>query len=142
LENILYQELLDREKGAVWLGYDNDLKKHVTVKKLKSDVERGSRDRFKEGAQALARLDHPNIVKIYDTKFPDDGDYYIFMEFVSYDENSFKTLVNLLEDNGGTLPPDTVEIIFGQLCEAIAVFYKIKTGVIYGKPTCRSDWSR
>jgi serine/threonine-protein kinase len=69
--------------GTVYRGEDLKTGKPVAVKSLKSDAvqyDANSLERFRREAEALARLNHPNIVKVLDTI--EDGDqHYIVMEY-------------------------------------------------------------
>jgi len=53
--------------GAIWRSYDKERDESVAVKLLRTDVEQTSaRFRFGREVRALARLDHPGIVRIRD----------------------------------------------------------------------------
>ena len=108
--------------GTVWLGYDDDLERYVAIKVLKSEFkdDPSIREHFRKEAKATAKLEHPNIVKIYYTNFSDDVDY-IVMEFVSPNRETVKTLDDLLKENEGKLPPEITEQILVQLSEALAL---------------------
>jgi serine/threonine-protein kinase len=53
----------------VYRGYDNRLNRVVAIKILRADLARDPslQSRFRREAQAAARLNHPNIVSVYDT---------------------------------------------------------------------------
>ena len=66
--------------GRVWKAYDRTLKRHVALKKLRADGA-GSRERFLREARNQARVQNPNICKVFDlgeTK----GEPYIAMHYV------------------------------------------------------------
>lgn len=65
--------------GTVYAGYDAKLDRKVAVKVIRG--ERTWTKRVEREAQALAAVDHPNVVKIYDTG-DQNGDVYLAMEFV------------------------------------------------------------
>ncbi len=75
--------LASDEYGEIYKAYDTTLKREVALKRLFSEMENtgNSSKRFMEEAQALAALDHPNIVPIYDI-FTDNG-CWIVMRFLS-----------------------------------------------------------
>ena len=53
--------------GMVYLGYDEDLGRQAAIKVLRGDsgaVQR--REQMQREAKALARLNHPNVVQIYE----------------------------------------------------------------------------
>jgi serine/threonine-protein kinase len=64
------QELIGAGGMAdVYRGYDNRLHRVVAIKILRADLARDPslQSRFRREAQAAARLNHPNIVSVYDT---------------------------------------------------------------------------
>jgi serine/threonine-protein kinase len=72
--------------GVVYEAYDPAIKRVVALKTIRADQLSGERAdvivaRFRREAQAAGRLNHPNIVSIYDFG-EDDGAWYIAMEFV------------------------------------------------------------
>ncbi|RLC75795.1 MAG: Stk1 family PASTA domain-containing Ser/Thr kinase [Chloroflexi bacterium] len=78
--------------AIVYKGIDTLLDRHVAVKILREGFasDPAFLARFQREAQAAARLDHPNIVTIYDVG--QDGDrHYIVMEYV--DGQDLKSLI-------------------------------------------------
>jgi serine/threonine protein kinase len=69
--------------GALYLAHDPDLDREVAIKVMSDDIMRDeqARARFYREARAAARLQHRNIVTVYD--FAHDGDIpYFVMEFL------------------------------------------------------------
>ena len=103
----------------VFLGYDLKLNRKIAVKIL-SAINARDRNfvaRFKNEAQTLAKLNHPNIVQIYDWgEF--DSSYFICMEYV--EGNSLKEII----EKKGTLPPRTVADYAVQICNALLMAHK------------------
>jgi len=72
--------------GLVYDGQDPKLNRRVAIKtiltrKLSPDAARMATVRFEREVKAVARLNHPNVVQVYD--FATEGDLaYIVMEFV------------------------------------------------------------
>ncbi|MEO8608641.1 MAG: serine/threonine-protein kinase [Chloroflexota bacterium] len=62
----------------------------IALKVLPADLakEEDFRKRFVREAQTLASLQHPNIVKLYDSGVTDDGVHYLAMEFIDGHELS------------------------------------------------------
>lgn len=89
--------------GAVYRGYDTRMNREVAIKRIsKSSTdpelqEESTRQLIKE-AGALASLQHPHIVTIYDVGSDDDGPY-VVMELISG-----KTLDELIEKAPLTWP--------------------------------------
>lgn len=69
--------------GEIFLAEDMELGRKVAVKCISSDTIRtgDARSRFRREAQAAARLDHPNICKIYET-VEYGGKDFIIMQYV------------------------------------------------------------
>ncbi len=70
--------------GVVHAAFDPDLERKIAIKFVRDDVadaEGRARARLLREAQALARLDHPNVVSVYDVGAYEGG-IYIAMEFV------------------------------------------------------------
>jgi len=64
--------------GVVYKATDSELGRDVAIKMIKSGT---SSDRLKREAQALARLDHPNVVTVYDVG-EQDGRVFVAMELI------------------------------------------------------------
>ncbi len=74
--------------GVVFTAYDPQLDRKVALKLLRANLgvnAKEARARLKREAQAIAQLNHPNVVAVYDVGTTDDGDVYIAMEFVEGD---------------------------------------------------------
>jgi eukaryotic-like serine/threonine-protein kinase len=70
--------------GAVYRGEQISLKRAVAVKVLKPELSQNQTlvRRFSAEAQAVAMLDHPNTVKVYDSGQDTDGSLFIAMEYI------------------------------------------------------------
>ncbi len=74
--------------GVVFAAYDPQLDRKVALKLLRANLganAKEARTRLKREAQAIAQLNHPNVVGVYDVGTTNDGDVYIAMEFVEGD---------------------------------------------------------
>jgi len=74
--------------GVVFSAYDPQLDRKVALKLLRANLganAKEARTRLKREAQAIAQLNHPNVVGVYDVGPTNDGDVYIAMEFVEGD---------------------------------------------------------
>lgn len=69
--------------GAVFVGFQKSLKRQVAVKVLPKSLATTDKARrqFRDEAETIAVLHHPNIVPIYDTG-EDDVFYYQVMQFI------------------------------------------------------------
>ena len=113
--------------GVVYEGYDPAIKRVVALKTIRSDQLTGGDPaaviaRFRREAQAAGRLNHPNIVAIYDFG-EDNGVWYIAMEYVQGRE-----LKECFETNERFRMPDIVRIMT-QILNALD--YSHRQGVIH-----------
>ena len=103
--------------GVVYAGLDPRLHRKVAIKTiLKSSLDEDTAKeytmRFDREAQAVARLNHPNIVQVYD--FGSEGEVaYIVMEFIQG-----KELKDFFDANERFDIKEAVHIM-GELCDAL-----------------------
>jgi len=103
--------------GVVYEGVDPRLGRRVAIKTilkshLDDDTAKDFAMRFVREAQAVARLNHPNIVQVYD--FGEEGDIaYLVMEFIRG-----KELKNFFDANERFDIKEAVRIMC-ELCEAL-----------------------
>lgn len=68
--------------GEVVLAHDDQLDRKVAIKRVRQDEVRAhQRERFRREARLAARLNHPNIVHVYDLLSEGDADYLV-LEYV------------------------------------------------------------
>lgn len=67
--------------GAVFAAHDPQLDRRVAIKVLSARPDEASRARLVREAKALARLNHPHVLQIYELG-EHDGDLWIVTEFV------------------------------------------------------------
>jgi eukaryotic-like serine/threonine-protein kinase len=110
--------------AQVFRGQDTTLDRQVAIKILAPQFARDPSfvERFRREAQAAARLNHPNIVNVYDTGVDGDTNY-IVMEYVEG-----RTLAEYLT-RGGTLAPRKAAEIAEKVAEALAAAHA--QGVIH-----------
>src|SRR5689334_3735844 len=110
--------------GHVWLAQDELLRRRVAVKEVSppaglSDDERELlRERTLREARTAARLNHPNVVTIYDVA-DDDGRPWIVMELIQA-----QTLRELVDENGPMDPRSAARVglqVLGALQSAHAI---------------------
>src|SRR5580698_922340 len=99
--------------GVVYKARQRHLNRLVAVKILPPSIgdEPAFAERFMREAQALAQLNHPNIVQVYDFGRTDEFFYFI-MEFV--DGVNLRALIR----NGHLEPAQALKIV-PQICEAL-----------------------
>jgi hypothetical protein len=100
--------------GALFRGHDPVLDREVAIKTMLADLSRDEdgRARFYREARAVARLQHRNIVTLFDFG-EDEGTLYIVMEFL--------TGVTVAEavKSGASLAIDRILDIGAQLCTGL-----------------------
>jgi predicted Ser/Thr protein kinase len=109
--------------GAVYKARQPLLKRLVALKVLAPEKEKAPQfaERFMREAQALARLNHPGIVTVYD--FGEvQGFYYLLMEFVAG-----MSLRQLLRNR--KLMPEEALAIVPPICEALQ--YAHEQGIVH-----------
>jgi predicted Ser/Thr protein kinase len=81
-----YEVLGELGKGAMGVVYkacEISLNRLVALKMIKDDFpDEQERERFRREAKAVARLEHPNIVRVYRFEEPEAGRPYFVMELV------------------------------------------------------------
>jgi TPR repeat protein/tRNA A-37 threonylcarbamoyl transferase component Bud32 len=109
--------------GVVYKARQPRLNRFVALKILAREKEKDQRfaDRFTREAQALARLNHPNIVTVYDFG-ETDGLYYLVMEFV--DGMNLRQLLQTRK-----LAPEEALTIVPPICEALQ--YAHQLGIVH-----------
>ncbi len=111
--------------GSVFKAEDtNTPGRIVAVKELHKKHTRNQqiKQRFFQEAVAMARLDHPNLPRLY-TFGEDNGSYYLVMEFISG-----KLLSDEIHD-GGPMRPDRAVSVLTQVVDAVS--YAHRNGIIH-----------
>ncbi|MGD9497645.1 MAG: Stk1 family PASTA domain-containing Ser/Thr kinase, partial [Armatimonadota bacterium] len=110
--------------ALVYRGTDTVLDRRVAIKILRPGLsdQQDVVARFRREAHAAAKLNHPNIVQIYDTGV-DDGRYYIVMEYLP--EMNLKEIIKRY----APLPLDKVIEVAAACCEALA--YAHRQGIVH-----------
>jgi serine/threonine-protein kinase len=110
--------------GAVYKARQLELDRLVALKILPSHgaSDPAFAERFAREARALARLNHPNIVAVYDFGRTADGLYYFLMEYVDG--------VNLRQAmHAGQMNPQEALAIVPQICDALELAHE--EGVVH-----------
>ncbi|RQW87090.1 serine/threonine-protein kinase [Micromonospora globispora] len=114
--------------GRVWKARDEVLHRDVAIKELvpppslTPEERREMRERSLREARAIARLNHINVVRIFDV-LRTDGDPWIVMEYVPS-----KSLQDTITEDGPVSPAKAVEIGLGVLAALKAAH---KAGVMH-----------
>ena len=109
--------------GAVYRGHQTDLNREVAVKILPQSLSNDPvfLSRFRREAQALAKLDHPNIVTVFGSGVA-DGLCYIVMEYI--DGTTLREAMA-----AKAVDPASALRIVPQICDALA--YAHDHGIVH-----------
>ena len=109
--------------GSLYLARDPEMDRLLAIKVLREDVESDElRERFKREARANARLNHQNIVIVYDVG-EDMGRPFIAMEYI--EGSTLSGLIRSREE--ATL--DRKLLLMEQLCDGLA--YAHRAGIVH-----------
>jgi serine/threonine-protein kinase len=101
--------------GVVYRARDTNINRVVALKMLSADLraDEDLHERFRREAEAAGRLNHPNIVSLFDVDEA-DGHLYMAMELLEGDD------LRMLLERGVDVPlADRVHIL-AQICDALA----------------------
>lgn len=108
--------------GAVYQAVDLSLGRAVAVKVLPAELmeepEALFAERFELESRTMARLDHPGIVRVYDSGRTAGGLLYFVMEYVDGTD-----LSRLLHEAGRLAPERAVDLVM-QICDALAAAHR------------------
>ncbi|MBA3546611.1 MAG: serine/threonine protein kinase [Nannocystis sp.] len=116
----LLEKIGEGGMGAVYRGYHLKLGRAVAVKVLDETLQLrfDGRERFIREAQALALLEHRNIVRIHDCDQAPDGKLYLCMELLAGE-----TLRALIRRGPPLDPLEVIEVGL-QVCDALEAAHK------------------
>ena len=121
----ILKKLGEGGKGIVYKARDTVLNRVVAIKMLKNPVSEGEAySRFIREAQAVAKLNHPNVVSIHDIG-KEDGKQFFVLEFV--DGTSFRDLMQA--SPGGRCDMQAALRIGTEICNALQ--YAHSQGVLH-----------
>ena len=104
--------------GDVYEAADERLHRSVAIKVIKSrHLDAEGRARFDREARAIARVDHPNVLSIFDSGEVEEGSAYIVTELLSGTD-----LHGVLSDYGRGSPAE-VEVLLRQGAAALAALH-------------------
>ncbi|MFF4156999.1 protein kinase [Streptomyces sp. NPDC001678] len=128
----LSERLASGSMGTVWTGLDSVLERQVAVKLLRPPVEDDATfaERFRSEATAMAKLNHPGIVSVYDYGHepPAAGDTgeptaFLVMELVTGES------LDALLRREGALPPERALDLAVQIVEALRAAHE--AGIVH-----------
>lgn len=121
---VVKEELGRGAYGVVFRAEQTNLKRNVALKTLlpQAFLQVDIVERFHREAQLISRLDHANVIKLYDYGV-DEGLLYMAVEYVEG-----KTLAEVIE-NEAPLPPSRVRELMVQILDALA--YAHSVGIVH-----------
>jgi tetratricopeptide (TPR) repeat protein len=122
--------------GIVYKAHDTVLDRTVALKVLPEALRENEQalQNFLREAKSAAKLNHPNIVTVYDAG-EQDGRYYIAMEYVDG-----TTLKEILKRRGPVAPGGVLNVLL-QLCEALGYAHEQRV-VHRDVKTANTMWTR
>jgi eukaryotic-like serine/threonine-protein kinase len=113
----------------VYLAYDVDLQRKVALKILLPALAHDAAfvQRFRREAQTVARLDHPNIVNVYDIGLTPQQRPYIAMQYI--EGGSLRDRLAELAERGKLIPTEQALAIMRQMAEALSVAHQ--AGIVH-----------
>ncbi|HEC21870.1 MAG TPA: serine/threonine protein kinase, partial [Chloroflexi bacterium] len=125
----IIEELLGQGgMSTVYRATDPNLRRPVAVKLIHPHLSSNAEfvRRFEEEAAAVAQLNHPNIIKVFD--FNHDGDtYYMVLEYVPGE--TLQDRLKRLNEAGRRMPLSEVIDITASICDAVD--YAHRRGMIH-----------
>ncbi|MCB1087274.1 MAG: protein kinase, partial [Verrucomicrobiae bacterium] len=105
--------------GAVYRGRQAKLDRDVAIKVLPETFTQGEDElnfaaRFLQEARAMAKLDHPAIISVYDFGETPEGQLYFVMEFIDGMD-----IHQYLHHHGGKLPQEQALAIVAHVLDAL-----------------------
>lgn len=119
--------------AEVHIGTDTRLGRTVAIKIMRSDLATDQifLRRFHREALAVAKLNNPNIVAIYDSgdeEFSDEGGHTVRVPYIVMEYIKGQTLRDILKINGALSEHDTAQVMIGVLS---ALEYSHREGIIH-----------
>lgn len=128
---VIMEKIAQGGMGAVYKAQDKRLQGKIVAVKEMSESIIASRERkrvlesFQREAELLARLSHPNLVRVSD-RFQEGERHYMVMEFIEG-----QTLQKILQGRSAPFPEGQVLDWAGQLCSVLAYLHSQKPKIIY-----------
>ncbi|MEJ2748648.1 MAG: protein kinase [Anaerolineae bacterium] len=110
--------------AEVYKGYQKNLERYVAIKLMHTFLvtEQDFLNRFQREARAMAALNHPNIVGVYDFDLYQENTYYLVMEYI--DGGTLKEKLETLARNHERLPLAESVRIGREVADALAYAHR------------------
>jgi len=105
--------------GVVYYGFDQTFQRPVAIKAVEPGLLNEARyvDMFLEEAKNAAKLNHNNIVHVYDLVKKDEGQYYIIMEYINGVD--LGRLIRIAKEKNVRIPANIGIFIIKEICKAL-----------------------
>jgi serine/threonine-protein kinase len=105
--------------GTIYKGYDSVLGKDIAVKEIKAELTDDAWyiDQFQNEARQVAKMNHQNIVHIFDLVKTPDGQFYIVMEFI--DGLDMSKVLEECRKRDRPLPSHIAVNVIAEVCKAL-----------------------
>ena len=121
---IIKEKLGTGGMAEVYKGYQENLDRFVAIKLMHAFLvsDQDFLNRFQREARAMAALNHPNIVGVYDFDVYDDNSYYLVMEYIQ--GGTLKERLEKLARNGEGMPLADVVKMIAEIADALAYAHR------------------
>ncbi|MBN2012618.1 protein kinase [candidate division KSB1 bacterium] len=105
--------------GIVYYGFDRKFDKPIAIKAIEPNLLQEAKyiDMFLEEAKNAAKLNHNNIVHVYDLIKSNDGQFYIIMEYI--DGVDLQRVLKRCRTKGLKIPLKLSIYIIKEICKAL-----------------------
>ena len=121
----ILKELCEGGYGTIFLAVDNSLDISCALKE-NTDPSPRSQKQFRKEARILARLEHPNLVRVIDYFIEPDGSQYLVMNYIKGTD-----LHDMLDERDNPLAQDDVLDWSLQICDALIYLHNQSPPVIH-----------
>lgn len=121
---VIKEKLGSGGMAEVYKGYQENLDRFVAIKMMHAFLvsDQDFLNRFQREARAMAALNHPNIVGVYDFDVYGDDSYYLVMEYIQ--GGTLKDRLAELARQGERLPLKDVVKMIAEIADALAYAHR------------------
>ncbi|MCP4415227.1 MAG: protein kinase [Chloroflexi bacterium] len=121
---VIKEKLGSGGMAEVYKGYQENLDRFVAIKMMHAFLisDQDFLNRFQREARAMASLNHPNIVSVYDFDVYGDNSYYLVMEYVR--GGTLKEHLEALARSEERMPLTNVVKMVAEIADALAYAHR------------------
>lgn len=111
----IIKELSRGGMSTIYLAMHPDLNRRIAIKVMHPDLSQDPEfvQRFEQEARIIAKLEHPNILQVYDFGKQGDTNYFMAMEYVEGDD------LEQLVRQSGPFPWEITVMLFHSIAQAL-----------------------